>query len=91
MFLTEGYSPGQEPQTGLDCVHSIAQGEVQCCVTGQAFEHLLQHAEAALLECVVRHAVVFARMQSQQKGRWWSCSVIEGCIKWCKGGSIISL
>ena len=69
MFLTEGYSPGQEPQTALDCVHSIAQGEVQCCVTGQAFEQLLQHAEPALLECVMRHAVVFARMKSQQKGQ----------------------
>ena len=69
LFLTEGYSPGQEPQTALDCVHSIAQGEVQCCVTGPAFEQLLQHAEPALLECVMRHAVVFARMKSQQKGQ----------------------
>lgn len=69
LFLTEGYSPSQEPQTALECVHSIALGEVQCCITGEAFEHMLQHAEPALLECVMRHVVVFARMKSRQKGQ----------------------
>ena len=69
LFLTEGYSPGQEPQTALETVQSIAQGEAQCCVTGQAFQHMLQHAQSALLESVMQHAVVFARMKSHQKGQ----------------------
>ena len=69
LFLTEGYSPGQEPQSALETVQSIAQGEAQCCITGQAFHHMLQHAQPALLESVMQHAVVFARMKSHQKGQ----------------------
>ena len=69
LFLTEGYSPGRELQTALETLQSIAQGEAQCCLTGPAFEHLLQHAEPVVLESIMQHAVVFARMKSHQKGQ----------------------
>ena len=69
LFTSEGYSPEDQPQTALEALQSIAQGQAQCCVTGQAFEYLVQHAEPAVIESVMRHAVVFARMQSHQKGQ----------------------
>ena len=69
LFTSEGYSSEDQPQTALEALQSIAQGQAQCCVTGQAFEYLLQHAEPAVIESVMRHAVVFARMQSHQKGQ----------------------
>ena len=69
LFTSEGYSPEDQPQTALEALQSIAQGQAQCCVTGQAFEYLLQHAEPAVIESVMQHAVVFARMQSHQKGQ----------------------
>jgi len=69
LFTSEGYSPEDQPHTALEALQSIAQGQAQCCVTGQAFEYLLQHAEPAVIESVMQHAVVFARMQSHQKGQ----------------------
>ena len=69
LFTSEGYSPEDRPQTAQKALQSIAQGQAQCCVTGQAFEYLLQHAEPAVIESVMQHAVVFARMQSHQKGQ----------------------
>ena len=45
------------------------QGEAQCCVTGAAFEHMLQLGDLALLETVMRNAVVFSRMKPHQKGQ----------------------
>ena len=44
------------------------QGEAQCCVTGAAFEHMLQLGDQALLETVMRNVVVFSRMKPHQKG-----------------------
>ena len=69
LFTSEGYSLEAQPQTALKALQSIAQGQAQCCVTGQAFEYLLQHAEPAVIESVMQHAVVFAHMQSHQKGQ----------------------
>ncbi len=43
----------------------IAEG-TKCIVTGTAFEHLLQHAEPALVEAVLQSMVVAARMRSHQ-------------------------
>ena len=48
---------------------SLLQGEAQCCVTGAAFEHMLQLGNPSLLEIVMRNVVVFSRMKSQQKGQ----------------------
>ena len=45
------------------------QGSAQCCVTGPAFEHMLQQAEASVVETVMANVTVFARMQSRQKGQ----------------------
>ncbi len=69
LFTSEGYSPGEGPQTALDALQSIAQGQAQCCLTGPAFDYMLQHAEPAVVESVMRSAVVFARMRSHQKGQ----------------------
>ncbi len=69
-FTCEGYSPQDESQSALQALQSIAQGQAQCCVTGQAFDHMLQHAEpAALVQTVMQNAMVFARMHSHQKGQ----------------------
>ena len=69
-FTCEGYSPQDEPQSALQALQSIAQGQAQCCVTGQAFDHMLQHAEPApLVQTVMQNAVVFACMRSHQKGQ----------------------
>ena len=47
----------------------MVQGEVQCCVTGAALEHILQLGNASLLEAVMAGAVVFSRMKPHQKGQ----------------------
>ena len=47
----------------------VVQGQVQCCVTGPAFEHLLQLGDLSLLETVMRNVVVFSRMKPHQKGQ----------------------
>ncbi|DBA92220.1 TPA: hypothetical protein ACH3X1_015928 [Trebouxia sp. C0004] len=48
---------------------NIAQGAAQCCVTGPAFEHMLQQADASVVEIVMTNVAVFSRMRSQQKGQ----------------------
>ena len=45
------------------------QGQALCCVTGPAFEHMLQQSDLSVLETVMRNVVVFARMRSHQKGQ----------------------
>lgn len=71
LWLTsEGYSPQDEPRSALQALQSVAQGQAQCCVTGRAFDHMLQHPEpAAMFETVLQNAVMFARMRSHQKGQ----------------------
>ena len=48
---------------------SMTEGTMQCAITGDAFEHLLQMPDVVLLEAVMRNAVVFSRMQPHQKGQ----------------------
>ncbi|KAL0030049.1 hypothetical protein WJX79_003470 [Trebouxia sp. C0005] len=48
---------------------SITEGTLQCAVTGDAFEHLLQMRDVSLLEAVMRNAVAFSRMQPHRKGQ----------------------
>ncbi len=48
---------------------AMTEGSLQCAVTGDAFEHLLQLHDVSLLEAVMRNAVVFSRMQPHQKGQ----------------------
>ena len=45
------------------------QGNVQCCVTGPAFEFLLQQPNAALVEAIMHNSMAFTRMLSHQKGQ----------------------
>lgn len=45
------------------------QGEVRCCVTGPAFERMVQLPDTSVVETIMRNVVVFARMKSLQKGQ----------------------
>ena len=45
------------------------QGVMQCCITGPAFECLLQQPNQALIETVMLNCVAFTRMKSHQKGQ----------------------
>lgn len=47
---------------------AIAEG-MQCVVTGSVFDFLLEHAEPAVLETILRGTVVWARMKSHQKAQ----------------------
>lgn len=51
------------------CLYVRSQGQAQCCVTGPAFEHMLQHEDLSVLETIMLNVVVFARMRSHQKGQ----------------------
>ena len=48
---------------------AMAEGHLQCAVTGAAFDHLLQHGPLSMVHTVMRTAVVFARMKPHQKGQ----------------------
>ncbi|DBA96365.1 TPA: hypothetical protein ACH3X3_002538 [Trebouxia sp. C0006] len=58
-----------EDGDALSALTSIAQGQAQCCVTGPAFQHMLQQDDLSVVETVMRNVVVFARMKSHQKGQ----------------------
>ena len=53
----------------FDALTAMAEGTMQCAVTGDAFEMMLQLKEALMLEIVMHTAVVFSRMQPHQKGQ----------------------
>ncbi len=73
----------QDPLTGLsfvlgastqtlgaaEALRALSEGQMQCALTGDSFEYLLQHCELSVLETVMRNAVVFARMKPYQKGQ----------------------
>ena len=49
---------------------SMAEGSMQCAVTGDALDYMLRMHDVSLLEAVMRNAVVFSRMQPpHQKGQ----------------------
>lgn len=60
---------GRQHVDPCDALTAMAEGTMQCAVTGDAFEVMLQLKEASLLETVMRNAVVFSRMQPHQKGQ----------------------
>lgn len=64
-FLTTG----QETLKGSEALYALAEGQLQCAVTGTALEHLLQHHDLSVLETVMRNVVVFSRMKPHQKGQ----------------------
>ncbi|KAA6417980.1 MAG: hypothetical protein FRX49_12062 [Trebouxia sp. A1-2] len=65
----EGREEGFWGESALQALKSVAQGQAQCCVTGPAFAHLLKQEDLGMLEIVMHNVVVFARMQSHQKGQ----------------------
>ena len=48
---------------------ALAEGHMQCAVTGEAFQQLLQLPDVSALDAVMRNVVVFARMKPHQKGQ----------------------
>ncbi len=68
-------------------VTAMAEGHLQCAVTGSAFAHLLQHASGLVIEAVMRNAVVFARMRPQQKGQVMDLLASRGLRHTCQGQS----
>ena len=65
----EGRETAYHDEDALQALTSIAQGRAQCCVTGPAFAHMLGQTDRSVLDMVLQNVVVFARMQSQQKGQ----------------------
>ena len=65
----EGRETACHGEDALQELTSVAQGRAQCCVTGPAFAHMLGQADRSVLDMVLQNVVVFARMQSQQKGQ----------------------
>lgn len=60
---------GAGSQDASEVLSALAEGQMQCAVTGDAFEALLQHHDVSLLESILRSAVVFSRMKPHQKGQ----------------------
>ena len=60
---------GQETLEPSEALTALAEGQMQCAVTGDALEHLLQHHDLSVLETIMRSVVVFSRMQPHQKGQ----------------------
>ena len=50
-------------------VTAMAEGRLQCAVTGDAVQLLLQLADESVLGAVIQNAVVFARMKPHHKGQ----------------------
>ena len=67
--LTFTSGAGRQHVDPRDALTAMAKGTMQCAVTGEAFETLLQLKEVSLLETVMRNVVVFSRMQPHQKGQ----------------------
>lgn len=64
---------------------ALAEGQARCAVTGDAFEHLLHCDDLFTLQTIMRNVVVFARMQSHQKGQVMDLLTIRGLYQMHKG------
>ena len=53
----------------MQALTAVAEGRLQCAVTGEAFQLLLQLPNESALGTVMRNVVVFARMKPHQKGQ----------------------
>ena len=60
---------GNQDCEGSWALAALAEGQLQCAVTGDALDYMLQLRDTSLLEAVIRNAVVFARMKPHQKGQ----------------------
>ena len=68
-----------------EALAALAEGQMQCAVTGDALEYLLQRHDLSLLETVMRNAVVFSRMQPGQKGQVMDLLSTRGVHQLCNG------
>lgn len=82
-FLTTG----QETLQASEALTALAEGQMQCAVTGDALEHLLQHHDLSVLEIVMRNVVVFSRMQPHQKGQVMDLLGMQGIHQLFNGRS----
>lgn len=64
-FLTAQH----QPLEASEALHALAEGQMQCAVTGDALTYLLQHHDLSVLETVMRNVIVFSRMKPHQKGQ----------------------
>ena len=62
----------------IQALTALAEGRLQCAITGSAFQHLLESSDLAPLEIVMRSVVVFARMQPQHKGKAVELLTVKG-------------
>ena len=69
--MLEGLRFTSGPDTLQPCqaLSALAEGRMQCAVTGDAFQYMLQQPELSTLEAVMRNVIVFSRMQPHQKGQ----------------------
>ncbi len=68
-----------------EALTSLTEGTVQCAITGDAFEYLLQMRDVSLLEAVMRNAVTFSRMQPHQKGQVMDLLGTRGILQHFEG------
>lgn len=52
-----------------EALNGLAEGQLQCALTGDAFKHMLRQCDLSVMETVMRNTVVFARMKPHQKGQ----------------------
>ena len=78
---------GTKTMSPNQALTALAEGQVQCAITGAAFQHLLESSDLDALEIVMRSVVVFARMQPHQKGRAVELLTIKGVHQMHNGSS----
>lgn len=81
-FMT---TEGQGHLDATDALSALAEGQMQCAVTGAAFERLLQRCDLSAIQTVMQSAVVFSRMQPQQKGEVMDLLSMRGIHRLVEG------
>ena len=81
-FTIGGMGHEQNPTEALT---AMAQGQMRCAVTGEAFELLLQLPDESALYAMMQNVVVFARMKPHQKGQVMHLLGLRGLHQRCQG------
>ncbi|KAL0049927.1 hypothetical protein WJX82_000871 [Trebouxia sp. C0006] len=68
-MLTFVMSISGQALPAAEALNGLAEGQLQCALTGDAFKHMLRQCDLSVLETVMRNTVVFARMKPHQKGQ----------------------
>ncbi len=70
---------GEEVEVGSnEAITAMVSGQVQCAVTGSAFDHILHISDVSVLETMMRSVLVFARMKPHQKGEVMDLLSVRG-------------